>query len=190
MKVPARQDAPTLGRSKPGTPKPGAAKGGSSGVRPKSGPSLRTQGVKVASHGPRTKIPNNRAGARSRKGAKPAPVILMVAGAVAVVLALLLLPRAYQPGPQATAQARRPAASIPTAVAQTVRRSAAPAGPAMNLTPAAQITLDQIASFEGGTPPSLRFTDGSSLRLDPITMDQLRPEVRLRLTYNRSDHAR
>ena len=176
---------PALGRGKP---KPSPA---STAPRAPSGPSLRSQGVKAA---PRKKIPNSKAGptgssrnTNKRPNKKAPPVVAMAVVALAVVVGLTLLPRAYQPGEQPAQVRRTVVASAGTPTTVVGRPTSTSTAPKMNLTPAANITLDQISSFEGGQEPTLRFYDGSSLRVDPVTMQALRPEVRLRLTYNRSN---
>ena len=56
----------------------------------------------------------------------------------------------------------------------------------MNLTPASEITLDQIDRVAGGAEaPFIYFKDGSAMVVDPISFSQLSDGVRLRFTYSR-----
>ena len=65
---------------------------------------------------------------------------------------------------------------------------AAPVQPVlkMNLTPASEITPEQIDRVAGGAEaPFIYFKDGSAMSVDPTSFSQLRDEIRLRFSYSR-----
>jgi hypothetical protein len=129
---------------------------------------------------------------KPRQSVKP-PIALMAVAAILTVVGLILLPRAYQPSTQDAAEVRLPSAvrantiTQPRTVGATVitAKPRQTQGPAMNLTPAREIWLGQIAGFETGIPAVILFRDGSKLPVDPVTLEQLSAEVRLQLTYTR-----
>jgi hypothetical protein len=131
----------------------------------------------------------------ARKTIKP-PLVLMGFAAVIIVIALILLPKTYQPSSQNdAAQVRvnastvRPdvSAQLPSISTSSIIGSKTTSTPkyAMNLTSANRVQLGQVVAFRQGIPPVIEFRDGSRMNVDPVTLEQLPADVRLQLTYSR-----
>jgi hypothetical protein len=166
-------------------------------------PSRASRSMKSRQSEPRrSKSGQNKSGDKrkgnSRQLVKP-PMILMSMAAVMIAFGLILLPKVFQgsslrsPGQSASevrvsvsnsARDVAPDAQANRATTITARTRKSDQL-AMNLTPVNQIQLGQIVAFRQGIPPVIEFRDGSLLNVDPVTLEQLPPDVRLQLTYTR-----
>jgi hypothetical protein len=136
----------------------------------------------------------------ARKTIKP-PLVLMGFAAVIIVIALILLPKTYQPSSQNDAaqvrvnastvrpdvSAQLPSISTSSISTSSIIGSKTTSTPkyAMNLTSANRVQLGQVVAFRQGIPPVIEFRDGSRMNVDPVTLEQLPADVRLQLTYSR-----
>jgi hypothetical protein len=164
-------------------------------------PSRTSRSMKSRQSEPRVSRSGAKRKSKSRPKTKP-PYALMAIAAILVIAGLIMLPRAYRSSGRSAAQVRvsvtdaqtrgpRTSAAALTTRTQEIQNGAtlitaqvqANQKPAMNLTPARQIRLEQIVGFTGGITPVIEFRDGSRLNADPVVMEQLPAEVRFQMTY-------